>query len=88
MKREYYIAKSDLWYKICREWEEDWVKKQEWWQGNSYTWNKEFAKTYYHMSEATSALVIARIRWEKTPITLTKKSGLEEKKEKSSWSEL
>ena len=87
---EYYIAKSDLWYKIYREKEEWWTKKRERLQIDTYTLNKGFAKTFYHLSNAISALVLARIKWRKEimPTISTKKSESEGHKEKTSWSEL
>ena len=83
---EYYITQSDLWYKIFREHKEYWTR--EWRQWSTYTLNEWFAKTFYHMSDATSALVTARIQWKKTPTTSIKKSESEEEGEKKSWSEL
>lgn len=82
--RNYYIVETDLGFKVCREKKEGWVK--EWRQGNTYTLNKEFAKTYYHMNEAASGLVLAKIKWKKeTPTTSTRKSESEGGKEKRSW---
>lgn len=83
---EYHITQSDLWYKIFREHKEYGTKERR--QGGTYTLNKWFAKTYYHMGEATSALVTARIQWRKTPTISIKKSESEGIKEKKSWSEL
>lgn len=95
MAWEYKITKSSLWYKIYRKKEEDWIMKMEWLQRNSYTLNIENARTFYTVNDAMSALVIAKTQWDKrslekkqTPITSTKKSGLEGKREKKSWSEL
>lgn len=87
--REYNITKSDLGYHICRVKEENWIEMKEWLQNNAWSKNAEFAKTFYHLSDATSALVLARIRWRKeTPTTSARKSELEGIKEKKSWSEL
>ena len=86
--REYKIAKSDLWYQIYRKKEEGWIMSMERLQRDSYTLRREFARTFYHLSDATSALVIAKAKWEKTPTTSIKKSESEEKREKRSWSEL
>lgn len=85
---EYYITRWDLWYHIFREKEEDWIKKKERYQWNSYTPFKNFAKTFFHLNEATSALVLVRARWKRTPTTSIKKSGLVDGKEKRSWHEL
>lgn len=63
MDWEYYITKSELWFKIFREKEEDGVKRKEWLQTDTYTLNRNFARTFYHLNSATSALVIARIKW-------------------------
>ena len=46
------------------------------------------AKTFFHKEDATSALVLAKMKWEKTDTTSTKKSESEGGKEKKSWSEL
>ena len=61
--REYKITKSDLWYNVFREKEEDWYKTKEYLQNNTYTHNKQFAKTFYHLDDAKGALVIARNKW-------------------------
>ena len=42
------------------------------------------AKTFYHKADATSALVLAKMKWEKTDTTSIKKSESEERKEKKS----
>ena len=87
--REYRITKSDLWYQIYRKKEEEnWIIRMERLQRDTYTLNRDFARTFYHLNDATSALVIARIQWKKTPTTSIKKSGLVEGKEKKSWHEL
>ena len=89
MKREYKIVKSDLWYNVYRQKEENWIKMIEWLQKDSYTLNRWFARTFYHLNDATSALVISKARWEKETSTIsTEKSECEERKEKTSWSEL
>ena len=69
--------------------------KMEWLQRNGYTINIENARTFYTVNDAMSALVLAKTKWDKrslekkqTPITSTKKSGFEGKREKKSWSEL
>ena len=91
MKREYKITKSDLGYHVYRKKEENWMINLERLQRNTYTLNKDFARTFYHLDDAISALQIAKAReWKEkeTPITSTKKSESEEVREKTSWSEL
>lgn len=89
-EREYKITKGNMWYHIYRKKEEkDWkIIRMEWLQNNSYTLNRDFAKTFYHLNDATSALVIARTKWDAIDTTSIKKSESEEPKEKTSWSEL
>ena len=90
-QREYKITKSNLGYNVYRRKEEDWFIYLEWLQNTSYTLNRDFARTFYNIEDATSALVIARTKWDKRSLTgtnFTKKSGLGEHKEKTSWSEL
>ncbi len=83
--REYKIIKSDLWYQVYRE---DWEIRERL-QRESYTSNRNFARVFYHLDNALSALQIAKAKWKKEiPITSTKKSGSEEIREKISWSEL
>ena len=87
--RDYSITRGSLGYHICRMREENWVEMKEWLQNNSRTRNKGFARTFYHLSDATSALVLVRIRWKKeTPTTSIRKSEFEDGKEKRSWHEL
>lgn len=88
-EREYKIIKSDLWYKVYRTRESDGIEEVEWLQKTTYTLNPNHAALFYHISDATSALIIAKVRWRKgIPITSIKKSGSEERREKTSWSEL
>lgn len=87
---EYKITKSDLWYQIYRiSTDETWIVIMERLQRNSYTLNRDYARTFYHREDAESALILAKVkdRW-RTPTTSTKKSESEEKREKKSWSEL
>ena len=63
MKREYKIGKTDLWYNVYRRKEEGWLLRVEWLQNWTYTLNRQFAKTFYNINDATSALVIARRKW-------------------------
>lgn len=80
--RVYKITKSDLWYNVYRKKElENWTMRLERLQDNTYTLNRTFAKTFYHLNDATSALVVARAKWE-TLTTSTEKSGTEEQREK------
>lgn len=86
----YYIVKSDLGYKIYRVKEnEDWTTNMEWLQRNGYTLRREFARTFYNMTDATSAFTLARMKWDKrTSTTFIKKSESEDGGEKKSWHEL
>ena len=87
--REYKIAKTSLGFKIYRKKEENGIMAMEWLQKDWYTPNLEHARVFYHANDAMSALVLAKIQWEKeTPITSTKKSESEDGREKRSWSEL
>ena len=91
MKREYKITKSDLGYHVYRKKEENWIMRMERLQRDSYTLNRDFARTFYHLDDALSNLQIAKAReWKEkeTPITSTRKSESEEVREKTSWSEL
>lgn len=89
MKREYKITRSDLGYNIYRKKElEDWTIRLEWLQRNSYTLNRDFARTFYHLDDAISNLQIAKAKWDTINTTSTKKSESEEQGEKTSWSEL
>lgn len=87
--REYKIAKTSLGFKIYRKKEENGIMAMEWLQKDWYTPNIEHARIFYHMNDAMSALILAKVkdRW-RTPTTSTKKSESEEKREKKSWSEL
>lgn len=88
-KREYKITKSGLWYNVYRTRDNDGIGETERLQRDSYTLNRNHARTFYHLSDAESALIIARVRWEKeTPTTSIKKSESEGHREKTSWSEL
>ena len=82
MKREYKITKSDLGFNVFRE--PKWWGIKEWLQKDSYNLNQEYAKIFYSLDDATSALMIARAKWKKeTPTIFIKKSGwvdLEERK--------
>lgn len=85
---EYKITRCNLWYNVYRKQEEDWLIRLEWLQRDTYTLNKDFARTFYHLDDAISALIKARIIWKKeTSTTSEEKSGSEGGKEKTSWSE-
>ena len=77
---EYYIANSDLWYKIYRD---NWKTKQyydvKWW----WSEKKSRAKIFFHRAEAESALVIIRRKWD----TIEETSNIKRKVEKQSWCE-
>lgn len=62
---EYKITKSDLGFNIYRTRDENWIVKIERLQGKTYTWNREFAKTFYTLDSAVSALVIQKVKDEK-----------------------
>lgn len=85
--REYKIIKSDLWYNVYRKKEEDWLTTVEWLQNGGYSQNRQFARTFYHVSEATSALVVEKAKLWKKDTTSEKKSEPERKVERQSWSE-
>lgn len=89
-KREYKIVKSWLGYNVYRKQElKNWMIKMERLQRDTYTLNKDFARTFYHLEDALSALTIAKCKeWKETSTTSIRKSESEERKEKTSWSEL
>ena len=89
-KRYYYITRCDLGYQIYRIKEnENGTTNMERLQRDSYTLNKDHARTFYNLTDATSAFTLARTKWEKrTSTTFTKKSESEEWEEKRSWGEL
>jgi len=70
--REYFITKSDLWYHVFRKKTENGLETVEWLQNNSYTLNRNFAKTFYHLDDAKGALVLARRKWDDTKETSEK----------------
>ena len=86
--REYFITKSDLWYLVFRKKTENNLETKEWLQNNSYTLNKKFARVFYHLNDATSALVIARRRWDTDTISEEVLESIPPKAvEKQSWSD-
>lgn len=87
--REYKITKGDLGFHVFRRREEYWLEEVEWLQNDSFTKRREHARTFYHLSDAESGMVLAKIksRWE-TPTTSIEKSDCEDGKEKRSWYEL
>lgn len=90
-EREYKITKWNLWYHVYRtKKEEDWkIVRLEWLQNNSYTLNRDYAKTFYHLDTAISALSIAKFQWNTIKIDSSQgKRESEKKSEKTSWSEL
>ena len=62
MRREYRITKSTLGYNVYRKSEEDWLIRMEWLQRNTYTTNRDYARTFYTIWDAESALVLAKIK--------------------------
>jgi hypothetical protein len=78
-----------LGFKIYRKKEENGIMTMEWLQKDWYTPNLENARVFYHINDAMSALVLAKIQWAKeTPTTSTRKSESEGIKEKKLWYEL
>lgn len=84
---EYKITKWDLGYHVYRTKEDNWEIKLEWLTGNSYTWNREWAKIFYTLDSAISALVIQKSRWKKIDTTSKRILKSEDKQEKKSWHE-
>lgn len=80
---QYKIVNSDLWFNIRREKED----VEEYYAGGERTPNKNHAKTFFHMVDAESALVIIRIKWNKAGGKTKETSKVEERVEKQSWSE-
>ena len=82
----YKIENSDLWYKIFRQKEEDWPKE---YYSVRKDWDKSnYARIFFHRSDAESALVIIRTKWRKeTEETEETSSTQGEDVEKQSWSE-
>lgn len=77
MKREYKITKSNLGFNVFRELKWGGIKERL--QKDSYNLNQEYAKIFYSLDDATSALMIARAKWKKeTPIISIKKFGWED----------
>ena len=68
-KREYYITKNGLWYVIYREIVGGEYK--EYLQRGAYTPYKEYARTFYTLDDAKSALIIAKVQWKKEKIYTT-----------------
>ena len=64
MEWEYKITKSDLGYNVYRKQElENWMLRLERLQRDTYTLNREFARTFYTIWDAESALIVARRKW-------------------------
>lgn len=84
-EREYKITKCNLWYNVYRRKEEDWMIYLEWLQRDSYTLNREHARVFYTIDDATNHLIMAR-RW-KADTTSTQTTNSWDTKEKQSWSE-
>ena len=87
MNWNYYITKCDLWYNVLREKEENWIKKTERLQKDNYTLNQSFARVFYHIQDAESALTIAKFRWRKETSEEKPESIPVRQIEKRSWSE-
>ena len=65
MDWKYKITKCSLWYNVFREKEEDWITTTQRLQRDTYTLNRQYAKIFYHLQDAESALTIAKFRWRK-----------------------
>ena len=87
MDWEYKITKCNLWYNVFREKEEEWIVKLERLQRDTYTLNREFAKVFYHLQDAESALTIAKFRWRKETSERKPEFTPPRVIEKRSWSE-
>lgn len=85
-KREYKITKGSLGYHVYRTRTIEGIEEIEWLQKTTYTLNKNHARTFYHISDAESALIIARRRW-LTGTTSNEKEKSELPREKQSWSD-
>lgn len=81
--RNYKITKCDLWYKVFRE-REDNIERL---QLDTYTLNRNFARIFYHIQDAESALTIAKFRWRKETSEEKPESIPVREAEKRSWSE-
>lgn len=88
-KRYYYIVRCDLGFQIYRYREnENWTTNMERLQRNSYTLNKDHARVFYHLDDATAALSLAKTKWDKRTSTISiRKSGIEDGGGKKLWSE-
>ena len=60
------------------------------WANNVRCLEKRYAKTFYNIEDATSALVIVKAKWEKLKTDSTSKDGVGEKAGvvRNAWSEL
>ena len=83
-KRYYYIIKCDLGYQIYRiKDNENWTTNMERLQRNSYTLNKDHARVFYHLDDATANLALAKTKWDKRiNTTFIRKSGIEDGEER------
>lgn len=61
-EREYKITKSDLGYKVYRQKGDEDNRIVEWLQKETYTYNKEYARTFYTLNDAMSSLVLAKVK--------------------------
>lgn len=88
--REYKITKWDLGYLVYRTKTENDLQTVEWLQKDTYTLNKNFARTFYHLDDAISNLIIARRKWDDIKETSEEisESIPERHIEKQLWSEL
>lgn len=70
--RDYFITKWELWYLVFRKVRWDDLSPREYLQKDTYTLNKKFARTFYHLDDARGVLVIARMKWDSTKETSEK----------------
>jgi hypothetical protein len=87
--RDYFITKWELWFHVFRKIHGDDSSVREYLQKDTYTLNKSFARVFYHLNDAVSALIIARRKWDDIKGTSeeTSESIQEKSIEKQSWSE-
>ena len=86
-EREYKITRCNLWYNVYRRKEEDWMIYLEWLQRDTYTLNREHARVFYTIDDATNHLIMARRKWDNLDTISKEIESWWDNKEKQSWSE-
>lgn len=86
-EREYKITKCNLGYNVYRRKEEGWFIYLEWLQRDKYTLNREHARVFYTLDDATNHLIMARRLWNKVDTTSNQDTNSWNTREKQSWSE-